>query len=236
MAAHREDGRDSETRDGDNRGDNRDDQQWGRHNFRKNFTDSRERRPGGRPSAGPRWDENDSSCTSSDLFRRDRRRRSHRRREEKNQDRSAESASSSRSPAPKQPIYPSLSRPQHVAFPTVHHPAPSDPASEKSSALLSEISSRPRQEEDVNRKCYASLDIKGLMKLPSIPFDIAERNSRMNLVSLTASLNEAVAQISDLGEDFCENGFWIPGWHKPLMRHVLNSKSHHYPSHVTRTK
>ena len=55
------------------------------------------------------------------------------------------------------------------------------------------------------------------MKLPSIPFDIADGNSQMNLVNFTASLKEAIAQIRDLGEDFSEDGFWIPGWHKLLM-------------------
>ena len=74
------------------------------------------------------------------------------------------------------------------------------------------------------------------MKLPAIPFDIADGNSRMNLVNFTASLKEAVAQIKDLGEDLSEDGFWIPGWHKPLMRHILNSVSHHYPAQVTRTE
>ena len=74
------------------------------------------------------------------------------------------------------------------------------------------------------------------MKLPSIPFDIADGNSQMNLVNFTASLKEAVMQIRDLGEDFSEDGFWIPGWHKPLMRHVLNSVSHHHPAQVTKTK
>ena len=74
------------------------------------------------------------------------------------------------------------------------------------------------------------------MKLPLIPFDIADGNSHMNLVNFTASLKEAVAQIRDLGEDFSEDDCWIPGWNKPLMRHVLNSESHHYPAQVTRTK
>ena len=58
----------------------------------------------------------------------------------------------------------------------------------------------------------------------------------MNLVNFTASLKEAVAQIRDLGEYFSEDGFLIPGWHKPLRCHVLNSVSHHYPAQVTRTK
>ncbi|CAM9918587.1 unnamed protein product, partial [Ascophyllum nodosum] len=137
---------------------------------------------------------------------------------------------------PKQLPAPSLPRLQQVAFPTVHHPTPSEPAFEKYSVLLSEISSRPSQREDVNRKCYASLDTKGLMKLPSIPFDIADGNSQMNLVNFTASLMEAFTQIRDLGEDFSEDGFWIPGWHKPLMRHVLNSVSHQHPAQVTKTK
>ena len=232
MAAHREDGRGSEDRGGDNRGDTGDDQRRGRHNSRKDLKDSRERHPDGRPSAGPRWDKkSDSSYSSLDSSRRDNRRRSHRRRKEINRDRSAESSSSSRSPAPKQLPVPSLPRPQHVAFPIVHHPTPSEPAPEKYSALLSEISSRPSQREDVNHKCYASLDTNGLMKLPSIPFDIADGNHRMNLVNFTASLKEAVAQIRDLGEDFSEDGFWISGWHKSL-----NSVSHHYPAQVTRTK
>ena len=58
----------------------------------------------------------------------------------------------------------------------------------------------------------------------------------MNLVNFTASLKEAVAQIRDLGEDLSEDHCGIPGWHKPLMRHVLNSVSHHYPVQVTRMK
>ena len=74
------------------------------------------------------------------------------------------------------------------------------------------------------------------MKLPTIPFDIADVNSQMNLVNFTASLKEVVAQIRDLGEGFSEDEFWIPGRHKPLVRHVLNSVSHHYPEQVTRTK
>ena len=49
------------------------------------------------------------------------------------------------------------------------------------------------------------------MKFLTIFFDIADGNSQMNLVNFTASLNEAVAQIRDLGEDFSEDGFWIPG-------------------------
>ena len=154
----------------------------------------------------------------------------------KSQDRSVDSASPSRSPALEQLLALPLPRPQHLVLPTVHHPATSEPASEKSSALLSEISSRPSQREYVNRKCYASLDTKGLMKLPSIPFDITDGNSRVNLVNFAASLKEAVAQVRDLGENFSEDGFWIAGWHKPLMRHVLNSVSHHYPAEVTGTK
>ena len=134
----------------------------------------------------------------------------------KNQDRSAGSASPSRLPAPEQPPAPSLPGPQHIVLPTVHRPAPSEPASEKPSTLLSEISFRPNQREGVNRKCYASLDTKSLMKLPTIPFDTADGNSQMNLVNFTS--------------------FRIPGWHKPLMRHVLNSVSHHYLAQVTRTK
>ena len=73
------------------------------------------------------------------------------------------------------------------------------------------------------------------MTLPAIPFDIADGHSQMNLVKFTAFLNEAVAQIRDSEEDFSEDGFWIHV-HKPLMRHVLNSVSHHYPAQVTRTK
>ena len=207
--------------------DKHDHNRGGRHLRRR---DSRERHPRDRPSAGSRWDEkSDSSYSSSDSSLRDNRRRGHRRREEKTRDSSADSSSPSRSPASKQLPAPSLPRLQQVAFPAVHHPTPSEPASEKSSVLLSEISSRPSQREDVNRKCYASLDTKGLMKLPSIPFDIADGNSH-------ASLKEAVAQIRDLGEDFSDDGFWIPEWHKPLTRHVLSSVSHHYPAQATRTK
>ena len=58
----------------------------------------------------------------------------------------------------------------------------------------------------------------------------------MNLINFTASLKETVAQIRDLGGDFNEDDFWIPGRHKPLMRHVFNSVPHHYPAQVTRTK
>ena len=175
VAAHREDRRSSEDRGGDKRGETGDDQRRGRDSPRKDFKDPRERRPGGRPSAGPRWDEkSDSSCSSSDFSRRGSRRRSHRRRKVKSQDRSVDSASPSRSPALELLSAPPLPRSHLPAFTTVHHPYPSEPASETSSALLSEISSRPSQREDVNRKCYASLDTKGLMKLPSIPFDVAE--------------------------------------------------------------
>ena len=39
------------------------------------------------------------------------------------------------------------------------------------------------------------------MKLSTIPFDITNGNSQMNLVDFTASLKEAVAQTRDLGED-----------------------------------
>ena len=79
VAAQREDGRGRE-RGEDNHKDTGDDRLRGRHS-----------RPGGRPSAGPRWGEKkDSSCSNSDFSRRGRRRRSHRRRKEKNQDRSAE--------------------------------------------------------------------------------------------------------------------------------------------------
>ena len=208
MTAHREDGWGSENRGGDNRENTGDDQRRGRHNSRKDLKDSRERRPDGRLSAGPRWDKkSDKSYSSSDSSRRDNQRRSHRRRKEINRDRSAEAAVTSRSPAPKQLPAPFLPRPQHVAFPTVHHPTPSEPASEKFSALLSEVFSRPSQREDANHKCYASLDTKGLMKLPSTPFDIADGNSRMNLVNFTASLKKAVAQIRDLGRDFSEDGY-----------------------------
>ena len=91
VAAQREDGRGREDRGEDNHKDTGDDRRRGRHSSRKDFKNSRERRPGGRPSAGPRWGEKrDSSCSSSDFSRRGRRRRSHRRRKEKNQDRSAE--------------------------------------------------------------------------------------------------------------------------------------------------
>ena len=194
VAEHREDGRDSEGRSGDNREDCGDDQCRGRHRSRKDSRDSRERRPGDRPSAGPRWDEkSDSSCSGSDFFRRGNRRRNHRRRKEKNHYSSAEHGSPSRSTAPVQFSAPSLPRPQLLALPTVHHPAPSEPASKTSSTRLSEVSSCPSHEEDVNRKCYASLDTKGLMTLPAIPFDIADGNSHMNLVNFTASLKEAVA-------------------------------------------
>ena len=177
MAEYREDGRGSEDRGGDNREDSGDDQRRRRHTSRKDSRDSRERRPGDRSSAGPRWDEkSDSSFSCSDFSRRDNRRRSQRRRKEKNEDGSAKSASSSRSSAPEQLPAPSLPKPQHLALATVHHPAPSEPASEKSSMRLSEVSSCPSHREDANRKCYAFLDTKGLMKLPTIPFDIADRN------------------------------------------------------------
>ena len=217
VAARRQDEPDSEDRGEDNREDTGDDCRRSRHSALMNFEDSRVRRPGGRPSAGSRWDEtSNSSCTSSDPSSQDIRRRSHRRGKEKNQDHSAGSAFPSRLLAPEQPPAPSLPRPQHIVLPTVHRPAPSEPASEKPSTLLSEISFRPNQREGVNRKCYASLDTKGLMKVPTIPFDTADGNSQINLVNSTA--------------------FWIPGWHKPLMRHVLNSVSHHYLAQVTRTK
>ena len=49
------------------------------------------------------------------------------------------------------------------------------------------------------------------MKLPAIPFKIADGNSQMNLVNFTASLKEAVSQIRNLGEVFSEGGFGIPG-------------------------
>ena len=68
------------------------------------------------------------------------------------------------------------------------------------------------------------------------PFRHSAGNSQMNLVNFTASLKEAVAQIRDLGDDFSEDDVWILAWHKPLMRHILNSMSHHYPVQVTRTK
>ena len=102
----------------------------------------------------------------------------------KNQHSFAESIYPPRSTAPVQPPAPSLPRPQHLAFPTVHYPAPNETAPEKSSTRLSEVLPRPSHREDVNRKCYASLDTKGLMKLPTIPFDIADGNSQMNLVNL----------------------------------------------------
>ena len=60
--------------------------------------------------------------------------------------------------------------------------------------------------------------------------------SQINLVSFAAFLKEAVAQIRDLGDDFSQDNIWIPGWHKPLMRHVLNSVFHHHRVQVTRTK
>ena len=97
------------------------------------------------------------------------------------------------------------------------------------STRLSEVSFRPSHREGVNSNYHASLDTKGLMKLPSIPFDIADGNVKINLVDFTASLKEAVVQMRDLVEDFSEGDFWISGWHKPLMRHVLNSVSHHHP-------
>ena len=203
VAAYREDGRSSEGRGRDSRQDCGDDQRRRRHSSRKDSRDSRERRPGDRPFVEPRWDKkSDNSCFSSDFSRRDNRRRSHRRRKENNQDSSAESTSPARSTAPIQPPAPSLLRPQHLALPTVHHPAPSEPASETFFTRLSQFSSRPSHREDVNRKCYASLDTKGLMKLPMIPFDIADGNFQMNLVNFTTSLQEAVAQIRDLVEDF----------------------------------
>ena len=83
----------------------------------------------------------------------------------KNQDNSTESASPSRSTAPVQLPAPSLPRPQHLPLLAVHHPGPSETA-HKNSTRISEVSSRPSQREDVNRKCYASLDSKGLMKFP----------------------------------------------------------------------
>ena len=238
VARYPKDGRSSEGHGGGHRKDSGDGQRRERHISHKDSRDSRESRPGDGPSAGPRWGEksdSSSDCSSSDYSRRDNRRRSHRRRKENNQEGSAESAPPSRSTAPVQLSAPPLPRPQHLALPTVLHPAPSEPASE-TFTRLSEVSSRPSQREDANRKCYASLDTKGLMKLPTIPFDIADGNSRMNLVNFTASLKEVVAQIRDLGEDFSEDDFWIPGWHKPLMRYVLNSVSHHHPVRVTRTK
>ena len=73
------------------------------------------------------------------------------------------------------------------------------------------------------------------MKLLTIPFDTADGNFQIKLVNFTASLKEPEAHIRDLGEDFSENDLWIPGWHKPLMRLVLNLVSHYYPAQVTRT-
>ena len=106
-----------------------------RHHRREE--DSRERHPRDQPPAGSRWDEKSgSSYSSSDSSRRDDRRRSLRRRKEKNEDRSSESASPARSTAPIQLPAPPLPRPQHLTLPTVHHPAPSDLASEKSLTLL----------------------------------------------------------------------------------------------------
>ena len=58
----------------------------------------------------------------------------------------------------------------------------------------------------------------------------------MNLVNFTPSLREAVAQIRDLGDDFSEDEFRISEWHKPLMLHLLNSVSYHYPAQVPRKK
>ena len=214
VAARREDGRGSGHRGEDNREDTGEDRRRGRHSSRKDFMDPPRRRPGGRPSAGPRWDETiDSSCTSSDLSRGDRRRRSHRRTKEKHQDHSAISASPSRSPALEQLPAPPLLRPQHLVPPTVHHPAPSEPASEKSSTLLSEISSRPSQREDVSRQCYTLPGTKSPMKLPTVLFKTAEGNSQMNFVNFTASLKKTVAPIRDLGGDFSEDDFRIPGRH-----------------------
>ena len=57
VAARLEGGRGSENRGDDNREDTGDDRRRGRHSFRKDFKDPRERRPGDRPSAGTRWDE-----------------------------------------------------------------------------------------------------------------------------------------------------------------------------------
>ena len=57
---------------------------------------------------------------------------------------------------------------------------------------------------------------KGLMKLPTIPFDIADEKFQMDLANSAASLRETVAQVIDLGDDFSENEFWIPEWHKSL--------------------
>ena len=155
--------------------------------------DSRERRPPARPSAGPRWEENsDSFCSSSDFSRRDNRRRSHRRERENIRDSSSESASPARPTAPIQPSASPLQRSQHFALPSVYHPVPSEPASKNSSTRLPGVSSRPNQGEDVSRKCYASVDTKGLMKLTTIPFDIADGNFQMKPVNFTVSLKEAV--------------------------------------------
>ena len=149
------------------------------------WRDSRERRPLSDLPRGPRWKEKSkSSCSSTNFSRRDNRRRSHRRRRETNR----ESEFSTRSTAPIQPSTSPLQTPQHHAFPIIHHPVPCEPASEKPPARLSEVWSPHSQREDVNRKCYASLDTKGLMKLSTIPFDITNGNSQMNLASFTASL------------------------------------------------
>ena len=122
--------------------------------------------PRDRPYTGTRWKEksdSSSDCSSSDYSRRDNRRHSHRRRKKQNPDNYAEPASLSRSTAPVQLPAPSRSRPQHLPFLTVHHPGPSNTAY-GNFTRISEVSSRPSQRKDVNRKCYASLDTKGLMK------------------------------------------------------------------------
>ena len=54
VMGYRKDGRGSEGHGGDHRKDSGDDQRRGRHISRKDSRESRERRPGDRPSAGPR--------------------------------------------------------------------------------------------------------------------------------------------------------------------------------------
>ena len=129
VAAHREDGRGSEDRGGDNRGNT-------------------VMTSGGAGTALARTSRTPASAAPvTDLLRDSGGMRRmivpalaqiylpetadvHRRRKGKNQDRSAESASPSRSPAPEQSPAPSLPRPQDLVLSTVHHPAPSEPALE----------------------------------------------------------------------------------------------------------